>query len=755
MTISSDFRLRPSQKSILAYEGGRMGISAVPGSGKTWTLSMLAADIILSGDLDYDQEVLVVTLVNSAVDNFSQRISSFLEGHGLLPSMGYRVRTLHGLAHDIVRERPGLVGLADNFQIVAESEAENIREESARAWLRSNPDVLLNYLDPSLDDRGIDIAKRDGLPALVENIGLSFIRLAKDMELTPDTFRKKLDALPAPLLLAEIGCQIYSDYQRGLVYRGAVDFDDLIRLAVIALTSEEKLLERLRVRRPFIHEDEAQDSSRLQQAILSLLTDKGGNWVRVGDPNQAIYETFTTASPDYLKNFLTEADVTRKELPESGRSTLSIINLANHLIQWSNESRLDNKIRGALSIPLIQPTDPGDPQPNPPDNPRGVQIIAKPFTPEKEIQAVAGSIVKWLERNPNQTVAVLAPRNVRAFELVDELKRRKIDPVDSLLRSSSSTRHSAGVLGDIIKYLADPQSTPRLAVAYRAWRQASLPSDPTDSVSENLYNLLRKCRQVEDFLWPGPEYDWLEESGLAGTDAVAYAQLDAFRSLVRRWQAATVLPIDQVILTLSQDLFTDPVNLAVAHKLAAVLHQASASHADWRLPELSEELASVARNERRFLGFSEEETGFDPDKYKGQVVVATMHKAKGLEWDRVYLMSVNDYDFPSAIGYEKYISERWFVRDDLNLEAESLEQLRLVNNPSSYTWYEEGKATIEARIDYAKERLRLLYVGITRARKELVITWNSGRDGKMKPAIPLVELSVFWQGIVRNDESSL
>ena len=722
-----------------------MGISAVPGSGKTWTLSLLAADIILSGDLEYDQEVLVVTLVNSAVDNFSRRISGFLEGRGLLPSMGYRVRTLHGLAHDIVRERPGLVGLADDFQIVAENEADSIREEAARTWLHSNPEVLLTYLDPGLDDRGMGIAQREGLPALVENIGMSFIRMAKDLELTPEALRKKLDALPAPLPLAEIGWQIYLDYQRGLAYRGAVDFDDLIRLALLALKSDANLLERLRQRWPFILEDEAQDSSRLQEDILRLLTGDDGNWVRVGDPNQAIYETFTTANPDYLRHFLLKKDVQAANLPESGRSTLSILKLANHLIQWSIENHPNSEVRGALSLPLIESTGPGDPQPNPPDNPTAIQLIETRFSPGDELKAVAGSVAKWLEIHPNQTVAVLAPRNTRAFELVDELKRRKVTPIDSLLRSSTSTRRSAGILGDILKYLADPQSSARLAAAFKAWRQSSAPAGSSDPTAENLAHLLRKCRQVEDFLWPGPEHDWLEENGLVDQKSLDYAQLTTFRSLVRRWQAATLLPIDQVILTLSQDLFTDPVNLAVAHKLAGVLHQANSTHTDWRLPELSEELSSVARNERRFLGFSDEETGFDPDKYQGQVVVATMHKAKGLEWDRVYLMSVNDYDFPSALGYEKYISERWFIRNQLNLEAEALAQLAITNSTSEYNWYEEGKATQTARLDYAKERLRLLYVGITRARKELVITFNTGRDGKMQPAAPLLELFSYRQ----------
>ena len=88
-----------------------MGVSAVPGSGKTEILSRLVAEIIDRGELGSRQEVLIVTLVNSAVDNFDQRVSKLVKEHGLLPHVGYRVRTLHGLAHDIVRERPALVGL--------------------------------------------------------------------------------------------------------------------------------------------------------------------------------------------------------------------------------------------------------------------------------------------------------------------------------------------------------------------------------------------------------------------------------------------------------------------------------------------------------------------------------------------------------------------------------------------------------------------------------------------------------------------
>ena len=61
------FRPRAKQQEVLDYAGGKMGVSAVPGSGKTATLSYLAARLVAQADLTDDQEVLIVTLVKSAV----------------------------------------------------------------------------------------------------------------------------------------------------------------------------------------------------------------------------------------------------------------------------------------------------------------------------------------------------------------------------------------------------------------------------------------------------------------------------------------------------------------------------------------------------------------------------------------------------------------------------------------------------------------------------------------------------------------
>ncbi|GAB4541783.1 MAG: ATP-dependent helicase [Anaerolineae bacterium] len=747
---------------------GRMGVSAVPGSGKTYTLSYLAAHLVASA-LDEGQEVLIVTLVNSAVDNFRRRIAGFIKGLGLIPGFGYRVRTLHGLAHDIVRLRPGLVGLADDFAIIDERESEQILEDIVNRWLRGHPGAADAYLDwDALSDAKAEWVKGGaagaGWPTLALDVARAFIKRAKDWRETPEALAARLGQSPVALPLAEMAISIYHDYQLALTYRGGVDFDDLIRLAHQALCLDEEFLARLRHQWPFILEDEAQDSSKSQQDILSLLAGPQGNWVRVGDPNQSIYHTFTNASPEYLRRFMHEAGVSPRALPNSGRSQPAIVRLANQLVDWTRHSHPVPELQAALSLPHIELAPPGDPQPNPPDDPSQVHLVSRRYTPEAEIADVVRSVRRWLEEHPQETgetVAVLTPRNKKGVDVVNALRQAGIPHVE-LLNSTAATRSTAGVLGNVLRHLSQPASARQLATLFRVWQRANWDAPEQRQRLRTIEGWLRRLRRVEDMLWPLEG----DEAGLAGlwpeedeADEETLELVRQFRALVRRWQAAAALPVDQLILTLAQELFTEATDLALAYKLAVELRHRQNLNPGWRLPELTEELAVIARNQRRFLGFEEADTGFEPPP--GVVTVATMHRAKGLEWDRVYLMAVNNYNFPSAQEHDTYISEKWFIRGQLNLEAEALAQLKALisDNPAAYV---EGRATLEARKDYAAERLRLLYVGITRAKKELVVTWNSGRSQSQRPprqqATPFIALATWWEsqmGEVRSFPHSL
>jgi len=775
MTEQPTFTPRPSQQKIIetlldAGRPVRVGVSAVPGSGKTHILSYLASELVQR--VDDEQEVLIVTLVNAAVDNFRRRVDAFVRQKGLLPGFNYRVCTLHSLAHEIVHQRPSLVGLSQDFDIVDDRTAQLILREVVDNWLAGHADRLYHYLQPNLN---VQPLMRQPLPDLVLGLAQIFIKRAKDWRLAPhqleDIYRQKRQSLP----LAEMGLEIYREYQNRLARTG-VDFDDLIRLAHQAIELDPDFLTRLRRKWPYILEDEAQDSSQLQQQILETLAGPAGTWVRVGDPNQAIYETFTTADPKHLRLFLERPDVTGLPMPESGRSSASIIELANYLIDWTMHEHPQPQVQDALSLPHIQPTPPDDPQPNPPDRPDQIHFRAEKYRSTQEIQAIVRSVKRWLKQNPAKTVAILDARNKRGVDMANALRRADV-PYVELLNSTAATRSTAGVLGNVLKYLARPTEPRQLATVFNVWKRHQWDLEDLQPIFQWIEAALANCPRPEDYLWPRPGHDWLaqrlEQLAEEQPDWAIQAELEEefgndegtndeghpppknplaliekylvdFKTLLRRWQAAAILPIDQLILLLAQDLFDSPADLALAHKFAVVLRRAATDHPDYRLPESVEELALIARNQRRFLGFDEDALGFEPPP--GKVTVSTMHRAKGLEWDRVYLMGVNNYSFPSGQPQDSYFSEKWFVRDSLNLAAEALAQLEALVNQERYL---EGTATEAARIDLVKERVRLLFVGLTRAKQELVVTYNLGTQfiGRPdnQPSVPFVALQSWWQ----------
>jgi len=751
--MTATFTPRPSQQTIIdalltADSPRRLGVSAVPGSGKTHILSYLAAELIPR--VEEEQEVLIVTLVNAAVDNFRRRVDGFVREKGLLPGFNYRVCTLHSLASEIVRQRPSLVGLSQEFEIVDERTADAILREVVDGWLAANIDVLIPYLaDPSALPR----LQQRFLPGLVTDIARSFIKRPKDYRLTPYRMEEAFRSHPVGLSLAWMGIDIYRQYQTRLARTG-VDFDDLIRLAAEAIDLDPEFLARLRQRWPYILEDEAQDSSALQQEILDRLTGHTGTWVRVGDPNQAIYETFTTANPEHLRQFLQRDDAVGLPMPESGRCSASIMGLANYLIDWTMSEHPLPPARRALGLPHIEPTPPGDPQPNPADRPDQIHLRPEKYRAGQEIDIIVRSAQQWMAQNQDKTVAILDARNKRGEDIANALRRAGVEYVE-LLKSTTATRSAAGVLSNVLKYLARPDEAKQLATVFRAWQRFEWGREDIQPLFDWITEALPRCAHLEDFLWPVPGRDWLESQLAALAEQaddgdedeslkLTRGLLTDFRALVRRWQEAAELPVDQLILLLAQDLFTSAADLALSHRFAILLRQSATENPGYRLPQFVEVLAEIARNQRRFIGFDEESSGFEPPK--GKVTVATMHRAKGLEWDRVYLMGLNNYGFPSGQPQDSYFSEKWFVRDSLNLEAEALGQLEALIGVADYA---EGHPTEQARFDQVTERLRLLFVGLTRAKEELVITWNVGRESPNRPgnqpAVPLVALQTWWQ----------
>lgn len=719
-TMLYGYRLRPRQVEVLSYTGGFAAVSAVPGSGKTLTLSLLAARLIVEGRIGNQGEVLVVTVQNSAVDNIGQRIRGILAEQGL-PPVGFRVCTLHKLAADILRQRLDLAGVEEGFAIIDEVEARRAMHNAADVWISRHRAWWLSFLDNG--DGQVSGTVEERWRQETERVGREVTKLAKHLRLTPEAAQRLLLGSGIQDDFTAMGLDLYAQYARYLQVRTGLDFDDLIWRALDMLDQDPSFVENLRARWPYILEDEAQDSSPLQERILERLAGPAGNWIRVGDPNQSINSTFTAADPRYFRRFFGRDDVTSVTLPQSGRSGTPIIDLANRLVRWVRAAHPEPAIRGmAFMGQDIQPTDPGDAQPNPPAEECHIHVVDRPY-PSVDVEA--GKVALWAAsyagRYPERTVAILVPSGWQGGVVVDALQQMPGEiPFDDLLRSTPETRSAARVMAAVTRYLGAPTRRRALARLFAALHQEGLLG------MELPAERLRLVRAVLDSIAPHellfPHEATVVEELLPAQVALYTNEVDLverFARLVGRWVRAASLPVDQLLLTVAQDLYQSEPDLAICHSLATSLRGASEMHPNWGLTDFAAELDEVAGNRRALGGLSLADVGYTARP--GRIVVTTMHKAKGLEWDAVYLMCIDNLEFPDTCD-DAFRDEPYFMPG----RAPAVEARKQLAALGGETLGDEAdRSPVEqARLEVIAERLRLLYVGITRARRDLAITYS-------------------------------
>ena len=752
------FTPRPEQADVLSYNGGTMGISAVPGSGKTFTLSALAADLIEKlirsqnggPDQEPDQEILIVTFSNAAALNFSARIAAFLAERGLLPGIGYKVCTLHSMALDIIRGHTRQLGIEDDFTVLDETGTQALLQRSVDLWLDADQrETFDRVINPGLRPETQDEKYREHWREDVTDIVRNVISQAKDYHITPEELRKNTeltdDRFARPLL--EMVCDIYGFYQTQLRNYPAMDFADLMFYAYRLLDTDPGYLAYLQHRWPYVLEDEAQDSSLIQEEVLRLLTAKSGNWVRVGDPNQAINETFTTANPKYLRSFLDHAD-RPLTLKTAGRSQRSVLVQANRLVQYVVDAHPNPKCRDGLAPTYISMTKMNDRQGNPPDDPKRIVYDPQIYSTRDEVDTISRLAVRHAQEHPNETVVILTPSNDYGKEFVDRLSTFPVEVVE-VLKSTQKARASADVIASVLDWLSLPLNKKYCLALFRLLYSEREKGEfyLTAEDQERCLSILEQIEHPEDFFYPESDE---AVSALAETwdaDELLLQTLFRFRYFLRRWLNARFLPIDQLILLIGQDLFTTSDDLCSAGQIGLLLAQTVRMNPELSLSSMAGEVRKIAANANLYAGLRGSDSQFDPNDYPGKIVVTTYHKAKGLEWDQVFMTSCNSYDFPDG-NEAQYGNRRYkprYVRENLDLQAEILQALKVVSFPELGLHYRKGDGSRDAWLDSVKERLRLLYVGITRAKRGLYISYNSGRFGNVTESYVIGQLRQAWQ----------
>lgn len=291
--------LNPQQQVAVEHIDGPMLVLAGAGSGKTRIVTSRIAHLLEMGVPS--SEIVAVTFTNKAAEEMQERVRAMAHASVL-------TCTFHSLCARILRETISSIGFTSDFSIYDDDDSNKLIKQCLAS---------LNIKD----EKGLSKRLRSG------------ISNAKNALLEPKQVSDEEEHLQA----------VYQLYQNSLKRYNALDFDDLLFLAVKLFKEHPDILERFQKRWNFLLIDEYQDTNYAQYLLVRLLAEKHHNVFAVGDPDQSIY-SWRGANVQNILNF--EKDFLGGQvvsLEQNYRSTNSILKAANALIE-NNSGRYEKNL---------------------------------------------------------------------------------------------------------------------------------------------------------------------------------------------------------------------------------------------------------------------------------------------------------------------------------------------------------------------------------------------------------------------------
>ena len=298
-------RLNPEQKRAVECTEGPLLVFAGAGSGKTRVITNRIAYLINNKGVSAEN-ILAVTFTKKAAGEMQERVKEILSEIGANPNEMPSIGTFHSIGALLLRKNAKEVGLSNNFSIYDSDDSENLIKEL-------------------MIERDIDIKQ------IKPKAVMYYISAAKNEMIDPDQFLNHYGGY-----IEDIVGGIYPDYQKQLKAQNSVDFGDLLYLTVKMLTENEKVREHYQNQFKYIMIDEYQDTNQAQYRFARLLSEKHHNICVVGDDDQGIY-AWRGADIKNIQSFENDFDnVTVVKLEQNYRSTANVINAAVSVIQQNN-----------------------------------------------------------------------------------------------------------------------------------------------------------------------------------------------------------------------------------------------------------------------------------------------------------------------------------------------------------------------------------------------------------------------------------
>ena len=291
--------LNDMQKCAVKRTEGPLLIIAGAGSGKTRVLTNRIAYLIDDcGVAPYN--ILAITFTNKAAREMRERVDATV-GNG---AGEVWVSTFHSTCVRILRRYIDRIGYTNNFTIYDTDDQKSVIKDICKKF---NIDTKM----------------------LKERTIMNSISHAKDELMTPDEMALEAGGDYNAKRIANV----YAEYQKTLKLNNALDFDDLIFKTVELFEKDAEVLNYYQERFKYIMVDEYQDTNTSQFKLISMLAQKYGNLCVVGDDDQSIYK-FRGANITNILNFENTFEGTKViKLEQNYRSTQTILNAANAVIQ--------------------------------------------------------------------------------------------------------------------------------------------------------------------------------------------------------------------------------------------------------------------------------------------------------------------------------------------------------------------------------------------------------------------------------------